>query len=665
MRTKLFKRKTAAVVLAMAVAVILVFAVTLGAGSYSATGSDASESGTGGAGAANSAAGAGRVSIMFTSDMHSHLDADNGVGGAAKLKTATDQIRADYPGSFLFDGGDFSMGTAYQTIATSEASELRVMGAIGYDATTLGNHEFDYGASGLAKILQAAVKSGDSTPAILLSNINWSKTLATKSLKKDATTLKNAFDAYGVEEDYTIIKKNGVSIAVFGVDGHESIEDAPASGVKWTDYVTRAKKVVKEIKKDGKTDMIVCLSHSGVYMSAGDKAEDIVLAKEVPDIDVIISGHAHTTLAEPIVEGHTYIVSPGCYAQKLGHIVLKKSGSRYKLVSYKLVQLDRKVKEDASVNKLLAGFRAKADSEYFSKFGLKWEQKVVYNPYKYPDASNINSGRGEEPFGDLLTDSYIYALRNSGDSRYENIQVAIAPAGGIRGTFNKGYVTVSDCYNVESLGTGSDGISGFPLVNMYLTGKELKAIADVDSSVADIMPIARLNCSGLCYSYSTHRMFLNRTVDHQIEKADGTRVKVQDDKLYSCVTDMYTCRMISATLEYSKGLISIVPKDSKGNVVKDFNKEIVTSGGKEIKAWYALNTYVSSFKDGRIPAYYSKTHDRKVDVTNWNPWTIFKEPNKFGLVADGALALVILIIVLIVRKVRRRRRIKKLKYKQL
>lgn len=214
------------------------------------------------------------------------------------------------------------------------------MGAIGYDATTLGNHEFDYDATGLAKILQAAKNSGDKTPAILLSNINWNKTLASKSLKKDATVLKKAFADYGVEEDYTIIEKNGVRIAVFGVDGHESIEDAPASGVKWTDYVTKAKKVVKEIKKDGKADMIVCLSHSGVYLSAGDKAEDIILAKEVPDIDVIISGHAHTSLSEPIVEGHTYIVSPSCYAQKLGQIVLKKSGSRYKMVSYKLVELD-------------------------------------------------------------------------------------------------------------------------------------------------------------------------------------------------------------------------------------------------------------------------------------------------------------------------------------
>ncbi len=95
------------------------------------------------------------------------------------------------------ENGDFSQGTTYVSMSKG-ATAVNLMNLAGYDVSSLGNHEFDYGASGLAKILQAAVKSGDSTPAILLSNINWSKTLATKSLKKDATTLKNAFDAYGV-----------------------------------------------------------------------------------------------------------------------------------------------------------------------------------------------------------------------------------------------------------------------------------------------------------------------------------------------------------------------------------------------------------------------------------------------------------------------------------
>lgn len=103
----------------LAAAVILMLAVVWATGVYGATGAGNEDKASVTTGTGTT--GAGQVSIMFTSDMHSHLDTDNGIGGAAKLKTATDKIRAEYPGSFLFDGGDFSMGTAYQTIATREA----------------------------------------------------------------------------------------------------------------------------------------------------------------------------------------------------------------------------------------------------------------------------------------------------------------------------------------------------------------------------------------------------------------------------------------------------------------------------------------------------------------------------------------------------------------
>ena len=81
-----------------------------------------------------------RISIMFTGDMHSHLDEHHGQGGFARLKTKTDEINQKYPESFFFDSGDFSMGTPFQTIFQSDASELIMMGELGYDATTHGNH---------------------------------------------------------------------------------------------------------------------------------------------------------------------------------------------------------------------------------------------------------------------------------------------------------------------------------------------------------------------------------------------------------------------------------------------------------------------------------------------------------------------------------------------
>ena len=113
--------------------------------------------------------------ILFTHDMHSHLlpaldETGREYGGYARLKTAIDEVKAEYPDAVLVDGGDFSMGSLFQTAYAHAATELRVMGALGYDATTFGNHEYDYRASGLASMLSAAVDSGDPVPAIVEAN---------------------------------------------------------------------------------------------------------------------------------------------------------------------------------------------------------------------------------------------------------------------------------------------------------------------------------------------------------------------------------------------------------------------------------------------------------------------------------------------------------------
>ena len=111
------------------------------------------------------------VTVMFTHDLHSHLlPADNekgeSYGGYARLKTVIDSVREADPNAILVDGGDFSMGSLFQTVYATDASELRVMGALGYDVTTFGNHEYDYRATGVASMLNAAVDSGEPLPQI-------------------------------------------------------------------------------------------------------------------------------------------------------------------------------------------------------------------------------------------------------------------------------------------------------------------------------------------------------------------------------------------------------------------------------------------------------------------------------------------------------------------
>ena len=115
------------------------------------------------------------VTVLFTHDLHSHFlpsvdENGNEYGGYARLMTVISQQKEKYPDAILVDGGDFAMGSLFQTAYSTHALELRMMGAMGYDVTTFGNHEFDYLPSGLAHMLNIAKSSGDPVPQIVISN---------------------------------------------------------------------------------------------------------------------------------------------------------------------------------------------------------------------------------------------------------------------------------------------------------------------------------------------------------------------------------------------------------------------------------------------------------------------------------------------------------------
>ena len=139
------------------------------------------------------AAGTKKVDVLFTHDTHSHLDSfstivdgqQKEVGGFAKIKTLMDEKKKDNPDTLVLDGGDFSMGTLIQTVYDTEAAELRMLGYLGYDVTTFGNHEYDYRSKGLANMLKAAINSGETVPEIAVNN--GSETKIVKTTGKVAT----------------------------------------------------------------------------------------------------------------------------------------------------------------------------------------------------------------------------------------------------------------------------------------------------------------------------------------------------------------------------------------------------------------------------------------------------------------------------------------------
>lgn len=578
-----------------------------------------------------------KLCIIFSHDTHSNLD------GLAKEKTLINRIKKHNPEPLIVDGGDFSMGTLYQTVFQDSASELRVLGALGYDAVAIGNHEFDYRSKGLANMLNAAKKSGDILPDVFFSNVDWKKSLSDSTNSSNAAYLKKAMDGYGIKE-YKIYKKNGLKIAVFSILGIEACSYAPMSSVQYYDPILYAKSMVKKIMKNEKADMIVCLSHSGTS-SNSIKSEDELLAKAVPQIDVIISGHSHTTLRKPIIIGKTMIVSCGRYARRLGVMEVVQKDSRFALSKYKLVSLDNSVRSNKTILAFMDDMKQQVQRSYLNQFGYKFDQVLAYNPHRFTPYVTFGLEQQEYPLGDIISDSYKYAVKHAEGINYIPVDVSIVPSGVIRASLGQGKITVSDVFNVSAIGSGKDGLTGYPLVSCYLTGQELKVAAEVDASVPNIMPDAQLFMSGLTYTFNPNRLVLNKVINVSLETQDGVYEKIDDDKLYRVVSDLYTAQMLSALEKKSFGLLSVTPKDKDGKPITNFEDFIIYTKNGELKEWVALASYLESFPKENgvsvIPEYYSQTHGRKNVTYKNNIIDLIKYPNKIflGLVAVTAIAL--------------------------
>lgn len=606
-----------------------------------------------------------QIDVLFTHDTHSHLDSFstivNGeqkeVGGFAKIKTLINEKKKEDPDTLILDGGDFSMGTLIQTVYDTEAAELRMLGYLGYDVTTFGNHEFDYRSQGLANMLKAAKSSGETLPEIVVCNVDWDS-MEKAGLNDGQKQIQSAFETYGVK-DYVMVQKGDVKIAVVGVFGKDALECAPTCELSFKDPVAAVKKTVEEIKKNEEADMIACVSHGGTWEDES-KSEDELLAKAVPDLDLIISGHTHSELQEAIQHGNTYIVSCGEYGRNLGSLSMtQNSDGRWDLSSYELIPVSEDVKADKATQERIDALMDTVDTNYLADFGYTRKEVLAQNDVEFNSLEEMGTEHKELNLGDIMADAYVYAVENSEYYDGDPVDVAVVPSGTVRDTYTKGDITVEDVYNSFSLGIGKDGVAGYPLINAYLTGKELKLVAEVDASISDFMTTARLYCSGLNFTYNPHRMILNKVTDCYLTRADGERTEIEDDKLYHVVTDLYTGQMLGSVMKMSYGLLSLEPKDKDGNPIENLEDHAVMEGNKELKAWDAIARYMQSFDDAdgdgiaNVSEYYATTHDRKVVDDSKNILDLVKKPNKFTAIIVCIGLIIIIIIVLIINLIRR------------
>jgi len=491
-----------------------------------------------------------QVDVMFIHDLHSHLNSfatiedeeSQILGGVARIKTLIKQKKEKNPDTLLLDAGDFSMGTLIQVVYEEEAAELRMLGDLGFEATTLGNHEFDYNVSGLANMMNSAVESGDDLPAMLLCNVDW-EGMRANGLTEEQKILEKAFEGYGVTE-YIVVEKDGVRIAITGVFGIDALACVPNCPIQFRDPVESVKETVARIEAEEKVDMIVCISHSGVWEDA-DKSEDEILAKEVPELDLIISGHTHTKLDEPIVHGNTYIVSAKDYGKYLGNLSMsQKEDGRWEMDSYELILVDDSIEGDEATQEKVDELMASVDDIYLKQFDLTKDQILATNEITFVQSSDTSTFHTEMNLGNIMSDAYTYAVEIFDEVDKHPVDVAIVPAGTIRDTYAIGNITTENVFHSFSLGIGADGIPGYPLISVYLTGEELKTIAEIDASISDFMTTARLYADGLYWKYHPKRMILNKVTDVYLQNGKEEREELVDDKLYRVVTDYYSSQML-------------------------------------------------------------------------------------------------------------------------
>lgn len=604
------------------------------------------------------------VDIVFTHDTHSHLNTfttmvdglETELGGFARMNTLIEAQRAQNPDTLVIDGGDFSMGTLIQTVFETQAAELRMLGYLGCDITTLGNHEFDYRSKGLANMLTSAQASGDAVPAMVVCNVDWD-TMEAEGLTEGQQRLKDAFAAYGVS-DYTVLEKGDVDIAVVGVFGKDALACAPTCELKFEDPIEAVKQTVADIKANEDVDMIVCVSHSGTWEDES-KSEDELLAKAVPDLDLILSGHTHTEIEKPIQHGSTYVVSCGEYGKNLGELTLtQQADGRWVMSAYELIPITSDIAVHAATQQTIDSFMDTVDTDYLARFGYTKDQVLAENDIVFSTQKDLENIHEEHNLGDIIADAYVYAVENAADYDGVPVDLAVVPSGTVRDTYARGDITVEQVFNSFSLGIGADGVPGYPLISVYLTGREIRTAAEIDASVSDFMTTARLYCSGLNFTYNPHRLLLNKVTDVCLED-DGQRVALEDDKLYRIVADLYSGQMLSAVTDMSYGILAIVPKYADGTPITDFEDVIITENGRELKAWDSIARYMASFADtdgdgiANVPAYYSTTHGRKLVDTSRSPLALLKNPNKFTAVYAGLLAAAVLLIVLVVLLIRK------------
>jgi len=369
-----------------------------------------------------------QITIIHTNDLHSRLagfapelnysplsvNDDKTLGGFSRIAAIIENEKKKAGGiTLVLDAGDFLMGTLFQGLEPSTGFQLRLMKKMGYDAVCIGNHEFDFGPAKLAEIINSAISNGE-IPPVITSNIQFDP----EDNGDDA--LDKLFQDGRISRTL-IIEKEGIRIGLFSLMGVVADDNAAyARPVTFSRQIPAAEKMVSELKNNG-CDLVICLSHSGVWRDKKGEwsGEDVELARKVKDIDVIISGHTHTTIEEPIMINNTVIVQTGEYGKSVGVLKMALDGEKSEAGEYVLVPVNDRIMGSREVAAMIDEQEVRLTNEILLPIGLGYRTPVAESDF--PVECNEQGEFRNSNLGPLVADAiYNYVNKYVGRHRYCN-----------------------------------------------------------------------------------------------------------------------------------------------------------------------------------------------------------------------------------------------------
>ena len=575
--------------------------------------------------------------ILYTNDLHSRVSgfpsglkgSDTGsreadtLGGFARIATLIkEEKRQNGDKVLVLDAGDFLMGTFFAMLEESSGFQLSLMKKMGYDAVTLGNHEFDFGPEALATIIGQSAVNG-SLPSLLATNLIFSK----KDSADDA--LEALFDQ-DIMNTSLIVERNGLRLGIFGILGRVATDNAPrAQPVRFADPVKTAQKYVRYLRETRKADIVICLSHSGITLDENGNwsGEDVMLATKVPGIDLIISGHTHIVLDKPLIVDGTPVVLAGSYGAWLGRYEVGFGEGKTRQLDARIIPVTDTIPPDTEIRHLIAEQEQMIVEKILKPCNL-FDTAIVAET-SFPLICNLDSMLEESNLGLLISDA-VYSFINS--NGFPGADISLFPAGLISDNIlpgNNGKQTVADIFRVIPQGNGTDNIPGYPLARVYVTGRELKGILEVLYLAPSLSRDNYIYAGGLRATCNPEKGLLRKITSIELGNQQKGFMPVdfskRNKKLYSIIADSYVLGFVSIIKKLSKHLIVINLKNERGEPVMSVDEAIIDAdpgvpGIQEIKEWMALVWFLQQQPDtngngiGDIPDSYR----------TGNPWLIRK-----------------------------------------